>query len=225
MSTVDKKMGDAEFRARLVQVMERFGSVAGLARAVGISDNAIYKWLAGRGQPSVANLIALARTGGVSLEWLATGKEPAPAAAAATGPANRGDFIFMPRNRLRPLGGRGAPAPCDQVVDYLAFRAQWALRRLGVEPRDLLLIEIAGDSMAPTIESGDLVLADLGEPRFRQDGAYLIRHAEGLSVKRLQRRPDGKVMLRSDNPAYAPIVAAPESIAIVGRVIWVGGPI
>jgi len=214
-------MGDAEFRARLVQVMERFGSVAALARAVGISDNAIYKWLAGRGQPSVANLIALARAGNVTLEWLATGSEPA-AAPSVEAHARKGDFIYMPRNQLRRPGGRGGPAQCDQVVDYLAFRAQWAVKRLGVEPRDLLLIEVAGDSMAPTIASGDLILADLGEPRFRQDGVYLIKHEGGLGVKRIQRRPDGKAILASDNPTYAPIVAEPEAIGIVGQVIWVG---
>ena len=50
---------DSEFRARLTQVLERFGSVVALANAVGVSDNAIYKWLAGRGQPSMANLVAV----------------------------------------------------------------------------------------------------------------------------------------------------------------------
>ena len=79
--------------------------------------------------------------------------------------------------------------------------------------------------MAPTIENGDLILADLGQPRFKQDGAYLIKHAGGLGVKRLQRRPDGKVLLCSDNPSYPPIAATPESVAIVGRVIWAGGRI
>ena len=73
---------DAAFRSRLTQVIQSFGSVVALATAVGVSDNAIYKWLAGRGQPSVANLVALARAARVSVEWLATGEEISQAAQA-----------------------------------------------------------------------------------------------------------------------------------------------
>ncbi|WP_425163817.1 Cro/CI family transcriptional regulator, partial [Candidatus Binatus sp.] len=38
---------DAAFRARLTQVIQSFGSVVTLATVVGVSDNAIYKWLSG----------------------------------------------------------------------------------------------------------------------------------------------------------------------------------
>ncbi len=52
-------VGDAEFRSRLSQVLERFGSVAELARVVGITDNAIYKWLAGRGEPNAVSRVLM----------------------------------------------------------------------------------------------------------------------------------------------------------------------
>src|SRR5271165_174387 len=92
---------DAAFRSRLTQVIHSFGSVVALATAVGVSDNAIYKWLAGRGQPSVTNLVALARAGRVSVEWLATGEEPGRSAQAMARSVEHGDFVFMPRNRIR----------------------------------------------------------------------------------------------------------------------------
>lgn len=63
------------FRNRLDQVLRRFGSVAELANGLGVSDNAIYKWEAGRGLPSIANLVAVASAAGVSIEWLVTGQE------------------------------------------------------------------------------------------------------------------------------------------------------
>ena len=96
---------DAAFRSRLTQVIQSFGSVVALATAVGVSDNAIYKWLAGRGQPSVANLVALARAARVSVEWLATGAEAAQSAQAVSHAVEHGDFIFMPRNRIRFSAG------------------------------------------------------------------------------------------------------------------------
>ncbi len=211
---------EAEFRSRLTQVIQSFGSVVTLARAVGVSDNAIYKWLSGRGQPSVANLVALARAARVSIEWLATGEETRQSAQAVTRAVEHGDFIFMPRTRIRYSGGKGGMIRSDQVVDSIAFRAEWVKRRLHTDTRDLLLIEVAGDSMAPTIRDSDLILADLAEPRFKQDGIYLLRHEDGLAVKRIQRRPDGKLLVRSDNPKYEPIVAA--TVGVIGRVIWIG---
>jgi len=212
---------DAAFRSRLTQVIHSFGSVVALATAVGVSDNAIYKWLAGRGQPSVANLVALARAARVSVEWLATGEESKQTAQSIKRAVEQGDFIFMPRSRIRFSGGREGAIRSEQVVDSIAFRAEWVKRALKAEPRDLILIEAGGDSMAPTVEDGDLILATLAEPRFRQDGIYLLRHDGGLAVKRIQRRPDGKLLLRSDNPKYEAMVVP--SVDVVGRVIWIGG--
>jgi phage repressor protein C with HTH and peptisase S24 domain len=212
---------DSELRARLTQVIESFGSVVAVAKAVGVSDNAIYKWLAGRGQPSVTNLVALARAARVSIEWLATGEESKQSAQAITRAVEHGDFIFMPRNRIRFSSGREGILRSDQVVDSIAFRAEWVKRRLSTESRDLLLIEVVGDSMAPTVEDADLILADLAEPRFRQDGIYLLRHDSGLAVKRIQRRPDGKLLIRSDNPKYEAMVVS--TVNVIGRVIWTGG--
>jgi phage repressor protein C with HTH and peptisase S24 domain len=218
MSTI---VVDAAFRSRLTQVIHSFGSVVALATAIGVSDNAIYKWLRGLGHPSVANLVALARAGRVSVEWLATGAEAAQSAQAITRAVEHGDFVFMPRNRIRFSSGRDGILRSDQVVDSIAFRAGWVKRRLNTESRDLILIEVVGDSMAPTVEDSDLILADLAEPRFRQDGIYLLRHDGGLTVKRIQRRPDGKFLVRSDNPKYEAMVVP--NVKIIGRVIWIGG--
>jgi phage repressor protein C with HTH and peptisase S24 domain len=202
-------------------VIHSFGSVVALATAVGVSDNAIYKWLSGRGQPSVANLVSLARAGRVSVEWLATGAEPARGAQAIKRAVEHGDFIFMPRNRMRFSSGRGGILRSEQVVDSIAFRAEWVKRVLNAESRDLILIQVVGDSMAPTIEDSDLIVANLTEPRFRQDGIYLLRHDSGLTVKRIQRRPDGKLLMRSDNPKYETMVVS--TVKVIGRVIWIGG--
>jgi phage repressor protein C with HTH and peptisase S24 domain len=202
-------------------VIHSFGSVVALATAVGVSDNAIYKWLSGRGQPSVANLVSLARAGRVSVEWLATGAEPARGAQAIKRAVEHGDFIFMPRNRMRFSSGRGGILRSEQVVDSIAFRAEWVKRVLNAESRDLILIQVVGDSMAPTIENSDLIVANLAEPRFRQDGIYLLRHDSGLTVKRIQRRPDGKLLMRSDNPKYETMVVS--TVKVIGRVIWIGG--
>ena len=197
--------------------MQQFGSVADLARAVGVSDNAIYKWVSGRGQPSMISLVNLARAARVSIEWLATGQESKGEARAA----ESGEYVYLPRNSVRTAGGRGVQN--RQIVDYVAFKTEWLRRRFGIDPKSLMLIEAVSDSMAPTIDEGDLVVVDLRDPRFRHDGVYVLRASGDLPIKRIQRRPDGKLIIRNDNAAYEPTVVAADSVNVVGHVIWIGG--
>ena len=212
-------VGEQEFRQRLRLIMQQFGSVADLARAVGVSDNAIYKWVSGRGQPSMISLVNLARAARVSIEWLATGQD------AAKGEAQKGEsdeYVYLPRNSVRSSIGRGT-VQSRQIVDYLAFKGEWLRRRLGVDPKSLMLVEAVSDSMAPTIDEGDLVLVDLRDPRFRHDGVYVLRASGELSIKRIQRYPDGKLIICNDNAAYEPAVVAADGVNVVGHAIWIAG--
>jgi len=201
---------------RLDKVLRKFRSVADLARLLGVSDNAIYKWLSGRGQPSVANLVALAKAAEVSIEWLATGQDSGGARQSIRRKLEHDDFAYVPRAD----DARFDALRTDQIVDHLAFKKDWVRARLNAEPRNLLLIETVGDSMIPTLGDSDLLLVDLSAPRFRHDGIYVLRRDTVLEVKRLQRRPDGALNIISDNPAYAPAVVASDSVHILGRVIW-----
>ena len=220
---VDKAKTE-DFQSRLDQVLRQFPSVAELARAVSVSDNAIYKWMSGRGQPSVANLVALAKAARVSLEWLATGHEAAGGKHDAQSHTH-GDYVFVPRYDVKGPIGRGGPLRSEQIVDYLAFKTDWVRSRLNTEPRNLLLIEAIGDSMVPTLENGDLLLVDFGEPRFRHDGIYVLRRQHELAVKRVQRRPDETLLVGNDNSAYESAVVTSDVLRVLGRVIWASGKV
>src|SRR5271163_2860883 len=113
---------DEEFRRRLRLIMQQFGSVADLARAVGVSDNAIYKWVSGRGQPSMMSLVNLSKAAGVSVEWLATGR-----GASAVAAGERPGGSSKPADcRLSELPGRLAPA-CAQprFAQYRVGGGDW----------------------------------------------------------------------------------------------------
>lgn len=210
---------EQEFRRRLRLIMQQFGSVADLARAVGVSDNAIYKWVSGRGQPSMVSLVNLARAARVSVEWLATGRE---ASTRDARDSEAGEYVYLPRHSVRAQAGR-ITMQSTQIVDHLALKSKWLSQRLGAEAKSLLLVEAVGDAMSPTIDEGDVVLVDLRELRYRHDAIYALRAGGEITIKRVQRHPDGKLIVRSDNPKYEPAVVAPDSITIIGRVIWVGG--
>src|SRR5260370_29803686 len=121
MSTTTVGASEEEFRRRLRLIMQQFGSVADLARAVGVSDNAIYKWVSGRGQPSMISLVNLARAARVSIEWLATGQDAAKGEAQK---AETGEFGYLPRNSVRTGGGRGTLQSL-QNEEYMAIKTEW----------------------------------------------------------------------------------------------------
>ena len=89
-----------------------------------------------------------------------------------------------------------------------------------VQPSGLICIRVAGDSMTPTLDDGDLILLDRmhAEP---EDGQVFVIHTDaGLVVKRLREDDDGWEMA-SDNSAYPPRRIA-EDDRVVGRVAWSG---
>lgn len=214
--------GDTEFRRRLRLIMQQFGSVADLAKAVGVSDNAIYKWVSGRGQPGMASLVSLAKAAGVSVEWLATGEGTSKATPEAAYSPDLSNFCATRSHLLLPTDGGGSVSS-SQVVDVLLFQSDWFRRQFDANASDVVLFEVRGDSMAPTIGAGDLCLANLIEKRFSHDGLYALCSEAELVVRRLQREVDGSLMMLSDNPAYRPLKVQREDIVIVGRVIWVCG--
>ena len=70
----------------------------------------------------------------------------------------------------------------------------------------------------------DLILVNLKEKHVRSGYVYLIRIGNELMVKRLENRPGGVLLIRSDNPDYEDIPVNLEEvdgdIEIHGRMVW-----
>lgn len=79
--------------------------------------------------------------------------------------------------------------------------------------------------MEPSLRAGDLLLIDRSVVIVKQDAIYAIAHAGELRIKRIQRRFDDSLVIRSDNPSYQPeelTASQAEQLRIVGRVVWSG---
>jgi phage repressor protein C with HTH and peptisase S24 domain len=202
--------------------MQQFGSVADLAKAVGVSDNAIYKWVSGRGQPGMSSLVNLAKAAGVSVEWLATGLGPSKVSQEPRESDEPEGFSGTRFGRLT-LPGSSSLLESPQVVNLLRFEPHWFQRQFGLEPAHAALVEVRDHSMTPTIDVGDLCLVNITTPLFKYDGLYVLRSDNELTIKRLQREPDKALLILSDNPSYPPIRAANVNVAILGPVIWICG--
>lgn len=135
------------------------------------------------------------------------------------------DFVHVPRYDVKASAGHGAVVNDESIVDSLAFKRDWIVRALGLDPARLALIDVAGDSMTPTISDGDLILLDTRPMTHRAEGIYVISHDNALLVKRLRVRLNGDVEIISDNPRYGSETITGEQLTrlrIVGRVVWQG---
>ena len=136
-----------------------------------------------------------------------------------------GSLIPVVRSAAHASAGPGAFVDEGMTRPYFGFDERW-LRGLTATPAARLsMVRVEGDSMAPTLGSGDDILVDHDDSGARlRDGIYVVRVDQALLVKRLTLHPLGRrVTVQSDNPAYSdwPDCGVDE-IHYVGRVVWAG---
>jgi len=208
-------------------IADRIGRRETAAGFAGVSAAQLRRWISGESGPPFEELVALADAAGVSLDWLAKGAGPMEKIEGALASAEAlAHSYLVPRYDVRASAGHGAVIESEQIVDYVAFKRAWILEKIKPSsPANLVLVSSVGDSMLPAIKSGDLLLVDTGDTVIRDHAIYALSFAGQLVVKRLQRRPDGSVLIISDNAAYQTETVAPgevQSLRVVGRVVWIG---
>ncbi len=163
--------------------------------------------------------------------WLLSGEGNKNSSFSESGlsDSTMNSFVLVPRYNIEASAGGGSVVHSEQIVDHLAFKADWVHKELGTDPKNLLLVHSIGDSMEPTIRSGDLLLVDRNKSQMKGDGIYLINLDDGLMVKRIEWLLDGSVVIRGDNAIVSREQALSsgdmEKLHILGRVVWVGSKI
>jgi SOS-response transcriptional repressor LexA len=109
--------------------------------------------------------------------------------------------------------GTGYDYDEGETVRYIKVPA-WIAR----QGRNLVAFPVYGESMEPTISSGDLVVCDSGG--FCGDGVYMIRDEDrGLTFcKRILWTPGGWT-IKSDNSGYDPVKVDDRAIKVIARII------
>ncbi len=235
---------------RLIAIRDHLGlTQKAMAARMGVSGNTWQRCEAHNEPPNAMVLTRLAQEG-FDTTWLLTGigqmhrEATATPTAAAVSPAQGGfselkpeemgpeglgprGFVLVPRYALRHDTASNRVVEEMALASAMAFRRDWLERELHTQPTSLMLVEMHGDAMEPTIRNGDLMLVDHAEPRLRGAGLYVFRVGDMLAVRRLQLRLDGGFTLSSDNAARYPAedIAREEldRIRILGRVIWSAG--
>ncbi len=152
--------------------------------------------------------------------------------------ASRDEPLGPPRGQIPELdtraglGGGGVPSRevrkdgkhADPIKsEGWQFPASFVREQLHSAATRLLVLDTAGDSMAPTILSGERVIVDTGHKTPTPDGLYAIRDTFGaIVVKRLQvmrgTKP-ARVKIISDNPNHNNEEMPLNDLEVVGKVL------
>jgi phage repressor protein C with HTH and peptisase S24 domain len=206
-------------RAELARLItERREDYAGLSRMLGRNAAYIQQFIK-RGVPkrlSEEDRRKLARYFDVEESLLGgPASQPTPAEG----------LIAIPRFDVRASAGPGAFTEGERPIAHLGFDERFLKHLCTARPSDLSIIRVRGDSMFPTLADGDDIMVDRSVQGTKvQDGIYVLRRDDTLTVKRIAAHPGSrKLTISSDNPAYPTWPECdPAEVDVVGRVVWAG---
>ena len=186
-----------------------------LAEKLGVKKNTIWNWENEKSYPNALQMMDFLDFG-LNVQFILTGKYPTDIQSA------NDEFEMVPFYDVKVSAGFGRNGQGVYEPDsYLAFRKDW-LHARGLKPKDLCCVQAHGDSMSPTIGSGDTLLIDMSQHVPRDGHIYVIRSADTLWVKRIQRQIGNSLLLISDNDTYPPMTLAEENhhdVEIIGQVV------
>lgn len=209
---------------RLTSLMNEKGiSQAELARLIGIKQPSVFKILNGETR-NPKKILEIATVLNVDPHWLKTGEgdpDPSYRIVEVSEPQNP-NTVRIDILDVEASAGNGAYlSPTEQGLLSQEFDLTFFHQQFGrADAKHLKLITVKGDSMAPTLESGDLLYVDISENYFAADGLYVFTFDGQTFVKRLQKV--GKEMLViSDNPTYKEwTFTQDDDVFIHGRVVF-----
>lgn len=106
--------------------------------------------------------------------------------------------------------------------ELLRFPRAWVQAITSSPPALLTWASGRGDSMAPTIHDGDIVLLDRSQRQiFEQDALWAFTIGDLGAIKRLRVKGD-RVVILSDNPSVPPDEEPVSDVNIVARVVFIG---
>lgn len=92
----------------------------------------------------------------------------------------------------------------EEVKVQVRIDARLLRERVGNNFSSIKIASVSGDSMEPTMSHGDQVLIDTSVNNFIDDAIYAIQQDGHLRFKRIQKRLDGSIIVKSDNPVVGP---------------------
>ncbi|RDE82776.1 helix-turn-helix transcriptional regulator [Haemophilus parahaemolyticus] len=190
---------------RLKFVMDEQGiSQNALARMIGVTQPSIKKVLNGD-TLNPKYILEIADALNVSPEWLKTGKGDTPDfSKEVEDEEENGHLVRVEVLDVYASAGNGEFLTGDLAGDIQAveFASEYFYNLFQrASEKGMAIVNVKGDSMEPTLSSGDLLFVDTTRTYYQGDGLYVFSFGDSLYVKRLQ-RAGYKLLVLSDNKFY-----------------------
>ena len=201
---------------------ERDITQAELGKAIGVVQSVVSELEAGKLKSWATHRDAICRALGKPLTYFEPQESDQPVEFDVA--ADLPNYVEIPEYDVRLSAGGGF------IVDRETTRRHWPLPRflvvdrLGLQPGRATVQEVIGDSMEPTLSSGDYVLIDLNDVRIGVPGIFAVWDGDALVCKRVERVPatdPSEVKIKSDNPLHGEYRVPEDRVRIIGRVRWV----
>ena len=111
----------------------------------------------------------------------------------------------------------------DHAVEQWHFPKTWLQQHANGQIESLKLLTVRGDSMAPRLLHGDIVMIDTFQRTASPPGVFVLHDGLGLVIKQIEPIPNTTpVTLRifSENTAYSAYDRSIEEVHIIGRMVW-----
>jgi phage repressor protein C with HTH and peptisase S24 domain len=220
-------------RNRLKAELEERGITArALSLAIDASETLVRDILSGRSRnPRVDTVSKIAEKLGLQLAdlmpsaaGLRVGSQldaPRPAEARSFDPLV--EMITVPEYDVRLSAGGGQLVEAENQTGVWQFSRRYLVDELRLAPTNLAIVEVQGDSMEPTLRTGDRVLIDHSDRNPARPGVYAIWDSNATVVKRLEKVPASDppmLVLISDNKNHNAYTVPAELVNVIGRVVW-----
>lgn len=206
--SVHKRIADARKAAGLSQ--------HGLAAEISASQSTVATWERGKNEPDLKTFKRIAKAVNSLPEWLAFGVNETGVSLA-----------IVPELDLRASSGPGGlievtDDSSEMVVRKYGFPKEEFRTLFGAKPDGIVILEVVGDSMVPTLVPGERVIINTKDRSASPPGIFVVWDGLGLVLKRVEyvaHSEPPRVRIMSDNPRYDAYERNLDDAAIQGRVI------
>ena len=192
---------------------------AKLAAKLDVATRTLQRWEKGEQVPDSNDVLRLAKVTGVSPHWLLTGDGSMMGAEYGegkilpmqTGRYRKVNLISLPLLASVPGGAPSLMFHPDHVEKYITVD--------DVHDSGAFALEVKGNSMAPRIEDGDIIVVS---PKLEAHSGDIcvVRVSDEDTVKRVKIE-DHLVYLIPLNPEYEPMMVKKRDVTFMGKVVKV----
>lgn len=187
-----------------------------LAEQLGVGQNTISDWESGKYLPGDHHLHDLIKRFDIDVGSL----EEMEASRVVRTTDDLGDIVSVPEYDLNVAAGGGAVISHEDPAGHWPWPRRF-FETIGRSPQTFMILTVSGDSMEPTLRSGDKLLIDTSRHNPAVPGIYVVAMEDMAVVKRLELIPGSRptrIRISSDNPLHQAYEAHLADVQVVG---WV----